>query len=248
MITAVRIELLKIRTTPAAWVTAGVIAALTVLSGVVTILLAGKNGTAPIGTPSNVSHALAVGAATSVGMLVLGITIAAGEDRHRTVLGTYLAEPRRGRVLVAKLLTGTLVGASLGAAAYLFDLAIAVPLYAAKGVHHLPINVAELGAGTVLATACFGMLGVALGALTRNTVVSIIGALVWVGVIELAILQPAVPAIGKWLPAATSKALTNLGQGQSGLLNPLVAAVVLLGWSAALSALASRVTVRREVR
>jgi ABC-type transport system involved in multi-copper enzyme maturation permease subunit len=248
MISAVRIELLKMRTTPAAWVTAGVIAGLTLLSGVVTILLAGEHGAAPLGSPGNVSHALAVGAATSVGMLVLGITISAGEDRHRTALSTYLAEPRRGHVLVAKLVAGTLVGAALGAAAYVFDLAVALPLYAAKGVHHLPINVTELGAGTVLATACFGMLGVALGALTRNTVASIIGALVWVGIVELAILQPSFPTVGKWLPAAASKALTNLGQGDHGVLNPVVASVVLLAWGAALSTIAGRVTVRREVR
>lgn len=248
MITLVRIELLKMRTTPASWLTGAVIAALTVVSGVVTILLAGKSGAAPLGSAANVSRALAVGAATSVGMLVLGITIAAGEDRHRTALGTYLAEPRRGRILIAKLVTGSLVGAMLGAGAFLFDLGVAVPLYAVKGVRHLPINVEEIGAGTVLATACFGMLGVALGALTRNTVASIVGALVWVGVVELAILQPTFPSVGEWLPAASSKALTNLGQNDPGLLNPAVAAIVLVGWGAALSLLASRVTVRREVR
>ena len=81
MIRLVRLELLKMRTTPAMWVTGGVIAGLTLMSCVVTILLAGKNGTAPLGTASNVSRALAVGAATSVGMLLLGITISAGEDR-----------------------------------------------------------------------------------------------------------------------------------------------------------------------
>jgi len=248
MITLVRLELLKMRTTPAMWVTGGVIAGLTLMSCVVTILLAGRNGTAPLGSASNASHVLAVGAATSVGMLLLGITISAGEDRHRTVLQTYLAQPRRGRVLFAKLLTGAVVGAALGGAAYALDLAIAVPLYATRGVHHLPLNLAELGAGTVLATSCFGLLGVALGALTRNTVVSIVAALVWVGIIELAVLQPTFPVVGKWLPAAASKALTNLGQGDPGLLNPVVAAVVLVGWGAALALIASRVTVRREVR
>jgi ABC-2 type transport system permease protein len=229
-------------------VTAGVIAGLTLISCVVTILLAGQNGAAPLGSASNVSKVLAVGAATSVGMLLLGITISAGEDRYRTVVQTYLAQPRRGQVLVAKLVTGAVVGAALGAAAFLFDLAFAVPLFAVKGVHHLPINVAEIGAGTVLATACFGLLGVSIGALTRNTVVSIVAALVWVGIIELAILQPAFPTVGEWLPAAASKALTNLGQNDPGLLNPAVAAVVLAGWGVALSLIASQVTVRREVR
>jgi ABC-2 type transport system permease protein len=247
MIRSVRIEVLKMRTTPAAWVTFGVIAGLCLLSGVTTVLLAGHH-TAPLGSASNVSHALAVGAATSIGMLLLGITISAGEDRHRTALSTYLAEPRRGRVLLSKLLTGGVVGAALGAAAFLFDLAVVVPLYAIKGVHHFPINIAEIGAGTVLATACFGLLGVSLGALTRNTVASIVGALIWVGVIELALLQPSVPSIGQWFPAAASKALTNLGQGDPGLLNPAAAALVLVAWGAAVSVIASRVTVRREVR
>ncbi len=50
MITLVRIELLKMRTTPASWLTGAVIAALTVVSGVVTILLAGKSGAAPLGS------------------------------------------------------------------------------------------------------------------------------------------------------------------------------------------------------
>lgn len=170
MITLVRIELLKMRTTPAAWVTGGVIAALAALSSVATILLAGRNGAAPLGSASNVGHALGIGAATSIATLILVITICVGEDRHRTSLGAYLAEPRRVRVLDAKLITGFSVGGALGAAAYLLDLGIAVPLYAAKGVHYVPVNIVELGAGTVLATGCFGMLGVALGALTRNSV------------------------------------------------------------------------------
>ncbi len=51
-------------------------------SCVATILLAGKNGAAPLDSASNVSHVPAVGAATSVAMLLLGITNTAGEDRH----------------------------------------------------------------------------------------------------------------------------------------------------------------------
>ncbi len=244
----VKIELLKLRTTPAAWVSAAVIVGLVLLSGVTTILLPTR-GTAPLGSPSNVSHALAVGAATCVAMLILGITISAGEDRHRTALSTYLAEPRRGRVLAAKVGTGALVGAALGAGAYLVDVAVVVPLYAAKGVHHLPVHLLSLGAATVLVTACFGMLGVALGALTRNTVVAIVGALVWVGVIELGLLVPSFPSIGKWLPAAASKVLTSADQSDvRGLLSPTQAVTVLVAWAAALSVAARLVTLRREAR
>ena len=84
MIRLVRIELLKLRTTPALWVTIALTGLLTAASVFATVLLAGQPGTAPLGSVENVSKVLAVGAATSAVMLVLGIMIAAGEDRHRT--------------------------------------------------------------------------------------------------------------------------------------------------------------------
>ena len=220
---------------------------LTVSSVLTTILLAGRPGTAPLGSVANASHVLAIGVVTSFSMLILGVMISAGEDRHRTSLSTYLAEPRRGRVLVAKLFTSALVGALGGAALFGLDLAIALPVYAAKGVHHLPVDVVSLWTGTTLLTACFGLLGVALGALTRNTVAAIIGALVWAGVIELAVLQPLFPSAAKWLPTGAAISLT-VATDHSALLPPAVAALVLVGWAAAVSVLASRVTLGRELR
>jgi ABC-2 type transport system permease protein len=247
MIRLVRIELLKLRTTPALWVTLGLTLMLTVASVFTTVLLAGRPGTAPLGSVENVGKVLAVGAATSTVMLVLGIMIMAGEDRHRTHLGTYLAEPRRGRVLVAKMLTAGGLGAIGGATTFGLALAVAVPLYVSKGVHHLPVDVGALWLGTTLITACFGLLGVALGALTRNTVTAIIGALVWVGVIELGILQPLLPALAKWLPTGAGVALTTAAASPS-LLPPAAAALVLVGWAVLVSLVASRITLRRELR
>ena len=248
MIRLVRIELLKLRTTPAAWVTLALTVLITVASVFATTLLAGQPGTAPLGSVENVSKVLAVGAATSIVMLVLGIMIAAGEDRHRTNLSTYLAEPRRGRVLVAKLVTAGGLGAIGGGAIFGLALAIAVPVYAAKGVHGLPVDVGALWLGTILITACYGLLGVALGALTRNTVAAIIGALVWVTIVELTILQPLVPVLAKWLPTGAGVALTSTGEATRALLPPALAALVLVGWAVAIALVASRVTVRRELR
>lgn len=127
-------------------------------------------------------------------------------------------------------------------------LAVAVPLYAARGVHHLPVGVGALWLGTILITACYGLLGVALGALTRNTVSAIIGALVWVGVIELALLQPLLPALAKWLPTGAGVALTSSDPTGKNLLPAGTAALVLVGWAAVVSLLSSRITLRRELR
>jgi ABC-2 type transport system permease protein len=247
MIHLVRIELLKLRTTPAIYVASAIALFLTITSVLTTILLAGQPGTAALGSVDNVSHVLAIGVVTSFSMLILGVMLSAGEDRHRTTLSTYLAEPRRGRVLVAKLVTAALVGAVGGAAVFGLDLAIALPVYAAKGVHHLPVDVLSLWTGTTLLTACFGLLGVALGSLTRNPVAAIIGALAWAGVIELAVLQPLFPSAAKWLPTGAAVSLT-VATGHSALLPPGGAAMVLVGWAAAVSWLASRITLGREPR
>lgn len=247
MTNLVRIELLKLRTTPGVYVALALGFLLTLASVVTTILLAGKPGTSPVGSVDNVSHVLAIGVVTSFSMLILGIMLTAGEDRHRTSLGTYLAEPRRSRVLVAKLVTAALVGGVGGAAIFGFDLAIALPVFATQGVHDLPVNVAALWVGTTLLTACFGLLGVALGALTRNTVAAIIGALVWAAVIELAVLKPLFPSLARWLPTDAAVSLTT-ATDHGALLPPALAALVLVGWASLVALLAARVTLSRELR
>ncbi len=248
MTTLVRIELLKLRTAPAAWVALAVTALLTVASVLSSILLAGVQGAPDVGTVGNMSKVFATGVVSSTTMLVLGIMIAAGEDRHRTNLATYLAEPRRERVLVAKLLMAGGFGLVYGGLTFALTAAVAVPTYAVRGVHDYPVSLAALWLGTTLLTACFGLLGVALGTLTRNTVGAIIAALAWVFVIELAVLQPLVPAVARWLPTGAAIALTTPVQIPGPNLAPGAAALVLVGWSLAIAVVASGFTLRRELR
>lgn len=180
--------------------------------------------------------------------MTMGIIVLAGEYRTRTILQTYLGEPRRGRVLAAKLVTITGLGAALGALTFGLALGVAKTLFAAKGIHHLPVDVPRLWLGAILGTACYGLLGVALGALTRNTVGAIVFGIVWVQVIEVGILQPALPSLAKWLPTGAAVAITSGGSDASKLLAPGVAAVVLVAWTAVLSGIAARFTLSRAVR
>lgn len=244
----ISIEFLKLRTTWGVYVSLGLTVALTLVSVVTNIELAGSNGAPAVGTVDNVSKTLGVAAVTSTVMLILGILSMAGEYRHRTILGTYLAEPKRGRVIVAKLVTMGLLGAVVGAVAFGLALAEAVPLYASKGFHDLPVDIGQLWIGSILASACYGLLGVALGALTRNTVAAIVGGLVWTQIVEVLILQALVPSLAKWLPTGAAVALTSAGTNVTNLLAPTVAALVLVGWAAVLSFGAAKLTVSREVR
>jgi hypothetical protein len=100
--------------------------------------------------------------------------------------------------------------------------------------------------GAALSGGCYALLGVALGALTRNTVGAVIGALAWVQVVEVGLLQNAWPAMAKWLPTGAAVAVTGPGAPTS-LLSPRVAALVLVGWAIAVAAIATRVSLRRDV-
>ena len=244
----ISIEMLKLRTTPALLISTGIVAVLTVASVIANILLAGRSGAPALGSVDNVAKVLSVAALSTVVAMTMGIIVLAGEYRTRTIMSTYLGEPRRGRVLVAKLVTVTGFGAFLGAATFGLALAVAKPLYSVKGFHHLPVDVPRLWLGAILGTACYGLLGVALGALTRNTVGAIIGGVVWVFVIEVGILQPAFPSVAKWLPTGAARAITSGGSDTSQFLAPGVAALVLLAWTVVLSGIAARFTLSRAVR
>src|SRR4051812_8327422 len=84
---SVAIELFKLRTTPGAYVALALVTVLTVASVVSGIELAGHKGTAPLGSVDNINKTLAVSGLTSLVMLVMGILVAAGEFRHRTIIG-----------------------------------------------------------------------------------------------------------------------------------------------------------------
>jgi ABC-type transport system involved in multi-copper enzyme maturation permease subunit len=244
----IRIELLKLRTTPALYVTLAVTVFFTVVSAPTTILLAGQQGSPAAGSLENVSKVLGVSGLTTMVMLVLGILVIAGEYRHRTIMGAYLGEPRRGKILIAKLITVAGLGALVGAAMFGIVLAVAIPLYASKGVHNLPVDVTSMWLGCTLATACFGLLGVALGAVTRNTVGAVIGALIWIQAVELGLLQSLIPTMAKWLPAGAGVAVTAIPGSDTQLLQPLAAGLVLVGWAAVLSLVATRLANRQELR
>ena len=75
---------------------------------------------------------------------------------HRTAAATFLAEPRRARVITAKLIVYLLAGAACALACVTVSLAVALPWLAARGT---PVslaahgNLAVLGA-VIISVAC----------------------------------------------------------------------------------------------
>jgi ABC-2 type transport system permease protein len=241
-----RAELRKLFTTKALPVSFAIAIVLATGSVIIDAMVAGQNGTAPLGTDANVYQMLKFGPITCVVMLILGILAAGSEFRHRTIIPVLLATPHRAHIFAVKVAVIAGLGAVFSAVLFGLGLGTIVLTLSAHGIHHLPSGVGTLYAGTVISSACFGMIGVALGALTRNTIGAIVAAIVWALFIEQVILATIVPAIEKWLPTAAAIGLTDTPSPARGL-PPTTAGLVLAGYAIALLVAASRTTMRRDL-
>ena len=168
-----------------------------------------------------------------------------------TITSTFLATPKRPRVLIAKGITYALLGAALGLIAFITS--FAVTLIALMSDEHAPVDIVtalQILGGVVLAFAIYAFVGVSVGALIRNQVAAIVGALVWVLIVE-ALLTVFVDWIGKWLPGGALDAVlqtTNVtGRGGEDILPTAIGVVVLLGYAVLFGLLASLTTLRRDI-
>ena len=139
-------------------------------------------------------------------MFILGVLVVAGEYRQRTILQTFLAEPRRGRVVFAKLITTGALGALAARGGLRSHCGGRGP--AVRGQGRAPpagrchLAWARDGAQRRLLRPS----RVAIGALTRNTVAAIIAGLIWIQLVEVGILENAVPSIANGSRSARPKA------------------------------------------
>ena len=243
-----RAELRKLFTTRALPVSFAIAIVLAIGSVIIDAMVAGKNGSPRLGTDAAVYQMLKFGAITCVVMLILGILAAGSEFRHRTIVPVLLATPHRARVFAVKVAVVAGLGAVFSAVTFGLGLGTVVATLSAHGVHHLPPGVARLYLGTVVSSACFGMIGVALGALTRNTIGAIVAAIAWTLFVEQVILAAIVPGIEKWLPTGAAIGLTNApGPDPARSLPAAVAGLVLAGYAVVMLLAASRTTIRRDV-
>ncbi len=157
--------------------------------------------------------------ATSVGYVfpvLLGALSTTSEYRHQTLTPTFLANPRRGQVLGAKVTSTFVVGAVYGV----------IALFAAIGIGALALSVvgvdtalgdsatwAQVGR-SILAMALWALIGVGLGTLVPNQVASIVIVLAFTQFVEPLLrlatsFSEATANIGRFLPGAASDALVG---------------------------------------
>ncbi|WP_024286191.1 ABC transporter permease subunit [Cellulomonas sp. KRMCY2] len=241
----IRAELHKLRTTRSTWwlllAQIGLVALLVtgaVLSSAITEVA--------LETPEGLRTALSHGGVPALLALIVGITAIAGEYRQGTIAGTFLVTPKRSRVVAAKLVAFGSVGLVSGLLSAGMTLAATAAWMAARDVAFEPTSRVVILAlvGIVLWNVLYALMGVALGGLLRAVPTAIGISVVWLMLVENAVVALA-PDVARWLPATAAAGL--VGSPAPDLLSRTAGGLALAAWTLALVVLAARVTDRRDV-
>jgi ABC-type transport system involved in multi-copper enzyme maturation permease subunit len=228
------------------------------LSTVVTPIVIADDETGLFGSLSDqamVDGVYANAVSSYIFAIILGILIMSGEFRHGTAVATFLASPKRERVLGTKLLVAAFAGALMqiisvliAVAAGWYTLTFFEDVAAPSDDVFLNLSLAAMLSGAVLA-----VVGVAIGSLIRNQLIAIVSTLVWLFIVEPIILLLFADA-GKWLPTVAITGMlaiefesAAIGISTADYLTPGVATLVLLAYGAIFSFVALVTSMRRDI-
>ena len=187
--------------------------------------------------------------------IILGIMLMAGEFRHGTAVATFLTAPKRGVVVLAKLgiaaLGGILLMVISALASFLAGyVALLQFAEAADPSDTLFLNTIT---ASVIGGAVLAIIGVAIGTLVRNQMLAIVGALVYLFIVD-PVLLALLPDAGKWLPTGLITAMLaidvnapELGMNTSDYLSPWLATLVLIGYGVVFAVTAWATSLKRDI-
>ncbi|MDQ3993126.1 MAG: hypothetical protein M3229_05660 [Actinomycetota bacterium] len=184
---------------------------------------------------------LSFAAVSATFALIVGVLVVTWEWRHGTMTETFLAAPRRERVVGAKALAAAAAGAVLAAAAVALTLAVAYVWISDGAAVDFGAVWATVGR-LVLAGAIWGVLGVGIGALVRSQVAAIVLVFVWFFVLE-PLLRVLIEG-SDYLPGAALQALT---EGGDDVLSSAGGALVATVYAIAAALLGTLATLQRDV-
>lgn len=270
LVATTRSESTKVFSTAVWWILAAVLVLYvgSTAAGLAFVFGASASGDLPGATdappiPVNGLAAVLYSIGGSVGYvfpLLVGTLMVTTEFRHQTLTPTFLATPRRGRVLWAKLIAGMVIGAMYGVIAVLSAAAPAAGILAVLGLD------AELESGdtwalfgrSVLALVLWTLVGIGVGTLVRNQVVAIVLVLAFTQFVEPLVRLAGgfvdwLAEITRFLPGAASDALIGssiynaMGASGGGGLEWWHGGLVLLGYALVLLLIGHIVSWTRDV-
>ena len=248
MIRLVRAEFLKLRTTQVwFWLLVADVA-------IGTLIVIGSLASDAVKTTADVPDIFATSNGATILVFVLGVLGITTEYRHQTITPTVLATPSRWALVAAKLITFALVGLGYCVACVGVELAIALPWLSSKGISF------DLGRSDLQQTfwglpavfVLFAIIGVGLGALLRNQVLTLALGLVFLLVItNIVAAIPGVQHAWTYLPGGATVAILypkhTTGPGDVPLTSAGVAIVILLLWAIVPAALGAAVSMKRDI-
>lgn len=183
-------------------------------------------------------------------MTLLGVLAFTQEFRYGTMTSTYLGEPHRTRVLVAKGLSLALASVVITTLTLAVNLTLSIALIRSQdGNVTLAAQFWQTVAAGFVVMAAYGVVGVAIGALIPNQIAAIVGVLIWMLAVEQVVI-PLVPELGRWMPWGAATSVLQLGQSygfDDVFLSVPMGGLLLVGYTAAAIALSLVVTPRRDV-
>jgi ABC-2 type transport system permease protein len=257
----IRSEVQKIRTTRLWW--GLLIGALlyTVVQAGANAALAGQNPGAgqPVSPSLDTAQAIRAVYATSafqgayIFAMILGITGMTGEYRYQTITPTFLATPRRAKVVLAKMAAHLGAGLVYGVVCVLGAMVVGGAVILARSY---PLGFGadrlwpSIGLG-IVAVALWTLLGIGIGTLIRNQIAAILTAVFVTFLLEpiatFILAANNLDDIVKWLPTNASTALTSPATTQLHYLPWWAGGLVLLGYAAVLAGLGVLLSSRRDI-
>ncbi|GAA3199405.1 ABC transporter permease [Microbacterium terregens] len=268
---ATRSEATKQFTTSIWWILAIVLVAYVGFTATVLgfVFSAAATGSLPGEGPSLPAEGLSAtlySAATAIGYvfpLLIGTLMVTTEFRHKTLTPTFLATPKRGLVLWAKILVGVVLGLVLGVIGVASSVIPSAAFLAAYGLEtdFSSGDTWALFGRMILAFMLWVLVGIGVGALVRNQVGAIVGVLVFTQFLEpvgraAAGFVDGLSDITRFLPGAASDALVGASlfttAGAPGMpaqesLAWWIGGLVLLAYAVVLLALGHLFSWRRDV-
>jgi ABC-2 type transport system permease protein len=185
--------------------------------------------------------------------MIIGALIVTGEYRHGTAVATFLAQPRRTVVLVAKLIAGATAGVFVQLVSTLISIAGVIPFMNAFNAAMIPASdMWRIGWAGIISGLVLGVVGVGVGSLIRNQIVTIVGAFIWLLLLE-GIVVALLPDIGKWLMTGAIAGILDISYengpisfGQNAL-SPLASTFLLIAYGLFFAALSAFTTQRRDI-
>jgi len=235
-------ELLKLRTTRTFAALVGVAVVLSLLLLVLTTLLQDRFDERDL-------RLMFAGDFTGLFILLLGVMGIAGEWRHRTITSSVLAAPDRLRLLGAKLISYAVAGAVLSLIVTVTIMVVGTIILSIRDKPTLElVDLLDVLWRNLVSAAYLGAIGVCIGALLRNQVAALVGVLL-VSIIVEPTLLGLVPDVGRFAPLQGAPAgLVGFGFDEDDvLLEPAVAALVMVGWLTLLFGAAATLLRQRDL-